>query len=103
MHINNISNDPGFFINPINGKKIRNDDPQKMIADRLYQQLMMEAQVQTLAIDEEIQEPQNKISVGRLMMFIKKGYWDISVLEEFKNCGIITEKTYKDIMKSNII
>lgn len=103
MHTIDISNDPGFFINLINGKKIRNNDPQKIIADQLYQQLMMEAQVQTLEIDDEIQEPQNKISAGRLMMFIRRGYWDISVLEEFKSCGIITEKTYNDIMESNII
>lgn len=103
MHTINISNDPEFFINPINGKKIRNNDPQKIIADQLYQQLMMEAQVQTLEIDDEIQEPQNKISAGRLMMFIRRGYWNISVLEEFKSCGIITEKTYNDIMESNII
>lgn len=103
MHINDISNDPGFFINPINGRKIRNNDPQKIIADQLYQQLMMEAQVQTLAMDDEIQEPQNKISVGRLIMFIRRGYWDISVLEEFKNYGIITEKTYNDIIGGNII
>lgn len=103
MHINDISNDAGFFINPINGRKIRNNDPQKIIADQLYQQLMMEAQVQTLAMDDEIQEPQNKISVGRLIMFIRRGYWDISVLEEFKNYGIITEKTYNDIIGGNII
>ena len=103
MHTIDISNDPGFFINPINGRKIRNNDPQKIIADQLYQQLMMEAQVQTLEMDDEIQEPQNKISIGRLMMFIRSGYWDIFVLEEFKNCGIITEETYNDIMESNII
>ena len=103
MHTINISNDPGFFINPVNGKKIRNNDPQKIIADQLYQQLMMEAQVQTLEMDDEIQAPQNKISAGRLMMFIRRGYWPLSVLEEFKSCGIITENTYNDIMESNII
>lgn len=103
MHTNNISNDPGFFINPINGKKIRNNDPQKIIADQLYQQLMTEAQVQTLEMDDEIQEPQNKISVGRLKMFIRRGYWPFSVLEEFKNYGIITEETYNDIMKDDIV
>ena len=103
MHTNNISNDPGFFINPINGKKVRNNDPQKEIADRLYQQLMMEAQVQTLELDDEIQEPRNKIPVGRLMMFIRRGYWNISVLEEFKNYGIITEQVYNDIMKNDIV
>ena len=48
MHTIDISNDPGFFINPINGKKVRNNDPQKIIADQLYQQLMMEAQVHLL-------------------------------------------------------
>lgn len=103
MHTINISNDPGFFINPVNGKKIKNNDPQKIIADQLYQQLMMEAQVRTLEIDDEIQEPQNKISVGRLKMFIRRGYWNISVLEEFKNYGIITEQVYNDIMKNDII
>lgn len=103
MHINNISNDPGFFINPVNGKKVRNNDPQKIIADQLYQQLMTEAQVQTLEMDDEIQEPQNKIPVGHLMMFIRRGYWNIHVLEEFKKYGIITEKTYNDIMGGNII
>ena len=103
MHIINISNDPGFFINPVNGKKIKNNDPQKIIADQLYQQLMMEAQVRTLEIDDEIQEPQNKISVGRLKMFIRRGYWNISVLEEFKNYGIITEQVYNDIMKNDIV
>ena len=64
---------------------------------------MMEAQVQTLEIDDGIQEPQNKISVGRLMMFIRRGYWNISVLEEFKNYGIITEQVYNDIMKNDIV
>ena len=103
MHTINISNDPGFFINPVNGKKIRNNDPQKIIADQLYQQLMMEAQVQTLEMDDEIQEPQNKISVGRLKMFIRRGYWNISVLEEFKNYGIITEQVYNHIMKNDIV
>ena len=103
MHTIDISNDPGFFKNPINGRKIRNNDPQKIIADQLYQQLMMEAQVRTLEIDDEIQEPQNKISVGRLKMFIRRGYWNISVLEEFKNYGIITEQVYNDIMKNDIV
>ena len=103
MNTINISNDPGFFINPVNGKKIKNNDPQKIIADQLYQQLMMEAQVRTLEIDDEIQEPQNKISVGRLKMFIRRGYWNISVLEEFKNYGIITEQVYNDIMKNDIV
>ena len=64
---------------------------------------MMEAQVQTLELDDEIQEPQNKISVGRLKMFIRRGYWNISVLEEFKNYGIITEQVYNDIMKNDIV
>ena len=64
---------------------------------------MMEAQVRTLEIDDEIQEPQNKISVGRLKMFIRRGYWNISVLEEFKNYGIITEQVYNDIMKNDIV
>ena len=103
MNTINISNAPGFFINPVNGKKIKNNDPQKIIADQLYQQLMMEAQVRTLEIDDEIQEPQNKISVGRLKMFIRRGYWNISVLEEFKNYGIITEQVYNDIMKNDIV
>ncbi len=102
MSIENISNGSGLFKNLINGK-IKQNDSQKMMADFLYQQLMMEAQVQTLSLDDEVQEPQNKIPVGRLMMFIRKGYWDLSVLEEFKNCGIITEKTYNDIMEGNII